>query len=226
MKKETGIILFVIGLVVGFGIGLITMTAMKPGATRKSYQQQATMPPSGGSPESYANTQAADKKAANNARVMKEIEGLKYALEKDPDNIEIIVSLGNNYFDAQQYYKAIEFYNKALAINPNRPNVLVDLGIMYRRTENLEKAIEVFNKAIEVDPKHPNAQLNLGVVYNYNLKKYDESLKYYEKFLELAPSNHSMIPQVKQEVTYLKQVIASGGKPVEQEHGPGDGHDH
>jgi len=216
MKKETGIILLVVGLVIGFVAGLITSTAMQPaggGSQKTSFSQKDTgslpQDPTE-SPGSYANSQKAEEKSADKARLMEEIKQLKYSLEKDPNNIDILVSLGNDHFDTEQYYAAVDYYEKALKINPNMPNVLVDLGIMYRAIKKFDKAIEKFDEAIKIDAKHENAHLNKAVVLKYNIGDYKKALEVFKKFITIASSNSPMLESAKKEIASLEDEIKKG----------------
>ncbi len=72
------------------------------------------------------------------------------------------MQLGNAYFDADQFQKAIAAYEKSLAIDPGNPNVWTDLGVMYRRNKQPRKAVEAFSKAMAADPKHEVSRMNKG----------------------------------------------------------------
>ena len=213
MKQETGIILLLVGIIIGFAAGMITTTAMKPAAipSVKIVQQptgEGELPPSTGVvPGSFE----ADQQAAEKARLNEKIKQLKYALEKDPQNMDILVQLGNNYFDTDQHYASIDSYKKALEINPDMPNVLVDLGIMYRRTDKIDLALEMFNKAIEVDPKHSFAHSNRGIVYKYDLKEYQKAIDNFKKFIELAPPGNPMIERAEAEIADAQELIKQEG---------------
>jgi tetratricopeptide (TPR) repeat protein len=234
MKKETGIILLLVGFIVGFGVGMVITTAMRP-ATRVSavsgamQQQQAGLPlPSpDASPDSYAASMQADQKAAEKARLLESIKQLKYMLQSEPENVEVLVGLGNSYFDVGQHYAAIDAYQKALSVNPNMPDVFVDLGIMYRRTGSYDKAVEHFEKAINIDPKHSTAHLNKAVIYRYDLGDYQIAFDLFTKFLELAPSNHPMLPNAKGEIAFLSDELKKGNKgPGQVEKDDHEGHNH
>ena len=228
MKKETGIILFVVGLIIGFGIGAITVTAMQPSKNNpvNVYQAQTGMPPApGDSPESYASSQQADQQAAEKNRLLENIETLKFALKNDPNNLDVLIGLGNSYFDVGQHYAAIDHYEKALAIDPNLTDVIVDLAIMFRRTGKIEKALEQFDRAIGIDAGHFNAILNKAVVYRYDVGDYKKALEVFKKFLEIAPKDHPMIMNAKNEVVFIEDELKKGhtGPTGEESH---EGHDH
>ena len=45
-------------------------------------------------------------------------------LKANPDNIEALIQLGNDYFDIGEYPKSVEAYDKALQIDPGNAEVL------------------------------------------------------------------------------------------------------
>ncbi len=115
------------------------------------------------------------------------IVALETETRTNPANPESWIELGNLYFDADQYQKAIDAYRKSLDINPNNPNVWTDLGVMYRRNGNPQMAIESFDRAIELDPKHEVSRMNKGIVLLHDLQDTDGALKAWEGLLEINP---------------------------------------
>ena len=93
-----------------------------------------------------------------------EIKLLKTALEKDPNNLQALIDLGDAYFDTDRYQEAIDVYSKALAIDPKNPDVRTDLGIMYRKLGQFDKALEAFRQAAQDNPCTLTAGFNLGIV--------------------------------------------------------------
>jgi len=122
-----------------------------------------------------------------NAKLAQMAQALEQQLAENPDNEDLLIRLGNTYFDTDQYAKAIDAYNRALALTPDNPAVLTDLGIMYRRTKKPEKAVEAFDAAIAVDKTKENAYLNKGIVLVYDLGKREEAIATWEALREINP---------------------------------------
>jgi cytochrome c-type biogenesis protein CcmH/NrfG len=85
-------------------------------------------------------------------------------LKSDPQNPEILTSIGNLYYDAQQYPAAIDFYNRALQTKPSDSAVRTDMATAYWYLGNSDAAIAEFNKALAYAPTNPNTLFNLGLV--------------------------------------------------------------
>jgi tetratricopeptide (TPR) repeat protein len=89
---------------------------------------------------------------------------LRQALDRDPENPEILMDLGNLYYDRQDWDKAIALYEKARRKAPKNPNLLSDLGAAHRNRGEFDLAIAYFQKAREADPNQWQALLNWTLV--------------------------------------------------------------
>jgi predicted Zn-dependent protease len=91
---------------------------------------------------------------------------LQRAYDLNSDDYEVIVSLGNIYFDLGQINKdktsnenAKKLYLQALQKNPKDINVRTDLGLTYLLNDSPQvgRAIEELDKSLEIDPKNERA---------------------------------------------------------------------
>ncbi|HET7842014.1 MAG TPA: tetratricopeptide repeat protein [Terriglobia bacterium] len=112
---------------------------------------------------------------------------LKLALSSDPKNYELLVQLGNLYYDKQAYAPAIEYYRRALELRPNEVNVRTDLGTAYWYTGLPQNAIAEYQKSLQTDPGHEQTLFNMGVVYKDGLKDPSKAIAAWEKLLKLHP---------------------------------------
>lgn len=182
MKKET-ILVAVVALIAGFVIGLL--------AGQKTSTTTARVP--AGAPVAQAPT----------VNMQQKIGELKNIVAADPQNFQAWVSLGNEYFDSNQFMDAIEAYDKALEIKPDSPNVLTDQGVMFKRLGWFDRAIENFAKANEIDPSHATSVYNLGIVYRYDLQDFAKAQEAWKKFLELNPTGPGS-DRVRQDLEFLR----------------------
>jgi len=53
---------------------------------------------------------------------------IQKSVERDPENPELLTALGNAYYDAEDWDRAIASYEKARRKAPKDPNLLSDLG--------------------------------------------------------------------------------------------------
>lgn len=138
------------------------------------------------------------------------IAGLEKMLAARPNDAEVMIQLGNDYFDLGKHEKAVEYYQKSLQIDPRNPDVITDMGISLRKLGESQESADAFRKALEIDPNHPMALFNLGIVLRDDLKDTDGALKAWEAFLAKAgDSPHAVM--VRPWVNQLK------GKPKASE---------
>ena len=114
------------------------------------------------------------------------IASLEDETAKNPQNTKAWVQLGNEYFDSDQYEKAIWAYRKSLDLDPNNANVWTDLGVMYRRSGSPQEAIKSFDKAIEVDPLYKLAYNQLAYTYD-RIGNFEKSIWAINKYISIAP---------------------------------------
>ena len=136
----------------------------------------------------------------------------KSMLEKDPRDLQALVTLGDAYFDTDRYQEAIDAYSKALAVDPKNPDVRTDMGIMHRKLGQFDKAIQAFRQAARDQPLHINSRFNLGVVLKYDKNDFPGAIQAWEEFLkleELLDSDDEKPIMVRQEIESMKASLAN-----------------
>jgi tetratricopeptide (TPR) repeat protein len=169
MKKENLIIVLIVVFVAGFLAGAV--------AGIEFYAREHAKEPTGMQAEAAPGAGDTDHGGM-----------LEAAVRNAPQNAQALIALGNFYFDANQYRKAIDTYLRALAVDPNNPDVRTDLGIMYRAVKDYDRAIREFREAARLDPTHKNSRFNLGVVLENDKKDTDGAIAAWEDFLKVEPS--------------------------------------
>jgi cytochrome c-type biogenesis protein CcmH/NrfG len=138
------------------------------------------------------------------------IRSAKSILEKDPSNLEALISLGDAYFDTDRYQEAIDVYARALAADPKNSDVRTEMGIMYRKLGQFDKAVEAFRQAAQDQPLHVNSRFNLGVVLKYDKEDFRGAIQAWKEFLKLEdlldPDDERPI-MVKQEIESMKTAV-------------------
>ena len=117
------------------------------------------------------------------------IEALKDRLNKNSNDIDAAVSLGNIYFDSGDAGQAILYYRLALDINPTSPGVRTDMGTMYWRNNDINLAEKSFREAIANDASFGNAYVNLGLLLHRAKDNVAEARVIWQQLLTNNP-NH------------------------------------
>ncbi len=99
-----------------------------------------------------------------NPALRQQIQQLQTAVEKDPNNGDLLVQLGNAAYDAEDSRLAVDAYERAIKIKGDDANVLTDLGVSYRNLGDPDRAIAMFDRALKNSPNHWQAKFNKAVV--------------------------------------------------------------
>lgn len=178
MNRES-IFFGVAGLVIGFLLGVLVGGKTLGGGAASQGSAQGVAPV----------TNAGDMLARN--------AELETIVAKDPKNVKAWISLGNSYFDSNDYQKSIKAYGKALELDPKNPDVLTDQGLMFRAVGFFDKALDNFKKAQAINPQHAQSLFNMGIVYAVDLKQADKAKAALEGVVRLG-GNSEMVAQAKE----------------------------
>jgi cytochrome c-type biogenesis protein CcmH/NrfG len=187
MQKDKVIILVIVSLLVGFVIGAIA--GIKFGAVDLG-GAKTEMTPS--SPPAKMPSE-------------EEIRALERVLEKDPNNLQAIISLGDKQFDAHQYKKAIDLYSRALKIDPGNPDVRTDMAIMYRGLKEYDTAVKELREAAAQNPGHVNSRYNLGIILLHDKKDIRGAIAAWEDCLK-AGATGEQAEQIRRQLKELKDI--------------------
>jgi tetratricopeptide (TPR) repeat protein len=157
---QRALVLMVVCLMAGIAGGWAVRgarLAAQPDNTKTSATPQA---PTNGTPPAVQSPSPDQLKvlADNNAAPM--IAKLK----SDPKNLELLIGIGNLYYDAQQYPLAVDYYVRELQIKPSDAPVRTDMATAYWYMGDADTAIAEFDKALAYAPTNPNTLFNLGLV--------------------------------------------------------------
>jgi tetratricopeptide (TPR) repeat protein len=138
----------------------------------------------------------------NKAFAEKALEGLRKAYEIDPNNEDIIYSLGDMYDKMRNFDEAEKMYLRIVELEPGNMNNYYVVAEFYKRymgekPELRKKAVDMYLRRIETDPE--NVQ-GYAYMYNYydnlpidtNKDMFDKALFYEQKRLALEPNSAEM----------------------------------
>jgi len=199
VSKQNVILIAAVSLLVGFILGAI-VAILK------------TQPMVAPTPASMVGPTVKEPGKNMTADYEEDIRLARSILEKDPRDLQALITLGDAYFDTDRYQEAIDAYSKALAIDPKNPDVRTDMGIMYRKLGQFDKAIQAFRQASRENPMHVNSRFNLGIVLKYDKNDFAGAIQAWEEFLKLEPlldPGDERAAMVKQEIEAMKASLAN-----------------
>ena len=109
------------------------------------------------------------------------------ALKKNPRDADTLVKVGNLYYDAQLYTRAIEYYQQVLKITPANVDVRTDMGTALFYLGDADRALAEFEKSLSYQPNHPNTLFNAGIVKWQGKKDAKGAIAAWERLLQTSP---------------------------------------
>jgi cytochrome c-type biogenesis protein CcmH/NrfG len=186
-------------LVLGVALGYLFRGSASP-AAKAIAPASASIQQEGAQKASAAEMQVALGQAA---------APLLEAVNKNPNDYDSLVQLGNLYYDAQQYPNAIQYYERALVIHPENPDVRTDMGTAYWYTGNADKAVEAMQASLKYRPGHPQTLFNLGWIRWRGKADPKGAVEAWEKLLKSNP-DYPQKQQVEQYIAKAKEHAAKG----------------
>ena len=117
------------------------------------------------------------------------IQTLVSAAEQNSSDPVPRVTLGNLYFDAEQFEEAVKWYEQALALDPRNVNVSTYLGVGYYYTDQPDRAITQFEHSLEIDPAHTKTMLNMGIVKAFGQQDLEGAATVWRRLIEVTPDS-------------------------------------
>ena len=109
-------------------------------------------------------------------------------LKAEPNNPELLATVGNIYYDGKQYAAAIDYYERSLKAQPADTSVRTDLGTAYWYKGDADKAIAEFEMSLTYDPNKADTLFNLGIVKWQGKKDGRGAVAAWQKLLDANPA--------------------------------------
>jgi tetratricopeptide (TPR) repeat protein len=131
-----------------------------------------------------------------------DIRMYEQALAADPNNKDILIQIGNKYFDwgeqevqtmgdkaqpVPKWLKGIDYYKRALAIDPSNVDVRTDMAILMSWIGQFDEAEKEYRTGININPRHPQARINLIILLGGSMGRYADAIKEYDALLKAVP---------------------------------------
>ena len=176
-------LLAIVCLLVGAALGYFFRgsAASVPAAAMQSASMPPSPPPQRGMPAASG--------APPTAEVLSGIAApMLAALKADPKNADVLIQLGNLYYDHRVYAESIGYYKRALELRPKDVNVRTDLGTAYWYTGDAKNAVAEYERSLAIDPQHSATMMNMGIVKLNGLHDAKGAIATWEKLLRENPN--------------------------------------
>lgn len=174
---DGGRILFgVFGLLIGLMLGFMFANSLNRGNS----ELQPVMPNS-------LNANNAAAPATRTGSMPQVAEALDRA-EKEPDNFDAQMAVGDLYYRIERYTDAAGFYQKANKIRPEEPQPLIKLGNAYFEAQQYENAEKWYADALKIAPSDTGVRTDLGLTFFLRTPRdLDRAIKEFQAVLAVEP---------------------------------------
>jgi tetratricopeptide (TPR) repeat protein len=165
------------------------------------YKAYSMVPPDPAAAASPADTSSAEAPPDQQPEFTDEqMVGLfKGAIERNPDNIELLSRFGNYLFDIERYGEAVEWYQKALAKQPSNIDIRTDLATALYSMGRVDEAMGEYQKSLTTDPRHMLTLHNMVVLYIDSKKDFDAAESTLKQMEQINPS-YEALPALRQKL--------------------------
>lgn len=104
------------------------------------------------------------------------IATLKQILEINPNQIQVLMRLGQLYISENNSFEVMKIFKRILELEPDNSNAYYNLGIYYYNQKDLDNALSLFDRAIKID-NHLDAHLYAAYIYEKKLTTVSDSIR-------------------------------------------------
>lgn len=140
-------------------------------------------------PQNVNNNVTQQSQPSVDLNKISEINNLEEEVKNNPNNHELLLSLGHMLNDNGFYQRAIEKYDQYLKLHPDNVDVIVDMGVCYFELKNYSKSIATIENAVKLNPNHQIANFNLGIVNLANGNN-DKAREWWGKARNIDPNSN------------------------------------
>jgi tetratricopeptide (TPR) repeat protein len=112
---------------------------------------------------------------------------LQHALEREPNNVQVLDLLGGTYLDMKDLPHAQDALNRAIAVAPRSWAAYRDLAQVKLAGDDSSGAVEEYRAALKLAPTEPRLVTELAALYE-KLGRINEAMALYEALLKQDPN--------------------------------------
>jgi cytochrome c-type biogenesis protein CcmH/NrfG len=97
--------------------------------------------------------------------VKQKIAQLQSARADEPDNVGVLLELGDAYFLGQRYQQASRTFRAALQIDPGNPTATVRLAMVWHADGDSVRAARAIKAVLSKNPGNQEANYSMAIIY-------------------------------------------------------------
>jgi len=135
---------------------------------------------------------------------MKMIATLMQRLQENPNDVDTLAILGEQFMRMQQWERANQLLERALAVAPTSIEVLNLLGICDFNREKYRESAAKFETILDLAPQNMTARYNLGILYGHFLNDAAKAREFLQAVVDAPDVDEQTRQQARDEIANLK----------------------
>ena len=119
--------------------------------------------------------------------VQQKIAQLESASADQPDNVAVLLELGDAYFLGQRYQQAARTFRTALQTDPGNPTATVRLAMVWHADGDSARAAQAITAVLDKSPENQEAHYSMAVI-SFSAGRIDEAKAEWVAAAKLDPS--------------------------------------
>ena len=119
--------------------------------------------------------------------IQQKIAQLESASADQPDDVAVLLQLGDAYFLGQHYQQAARAFRAALQIDPGNPTATVRLAMVWHADGDSKRAAQTISAVIDKAPQNQEAHYSMAIIY-FSADRIDRAKTEWAKAAWLDPS--------------------------------------
>jgi len=157
------------------------------------------------SPESMQETPSG---TPSRAAFEAHLTALMQQLQKEPNNVPVMVSIAEHFLDDNEYAMAENFAGRALAIQPDNPDALYFRGLARHNQGKNNEAAKDFEASL-AKRDDPTIRYSLGILYAYFIKDTARGISELKKTLAMPGLPEDLAELTRSEIAKLSAPPSS-----------------
>jgi cytochrome c-type biogenesis protein CcmH/NrfG len=119
--------------------------------------------------------------------VQQKIAKLESASADQPNDVAVLLELGDAYFLGQRYPQAARTFRTALRIDPGNPTATVRLAMVWHADGATERAEQAIKTVLSKTPENQEAHYSMAIIY-FSTDRIDEAKAEWSAAAKLDPA--------------------------------------
>jgi tetratricopeptide (TPR) repeat protein len=139
-----------------------------------------------------------------------QVDALLQRIASDPKDTDSLQSLGNIYYDANDFASALTYYEKIAVLTPKKDVSWIAVAAAAFQSGQRQRAFDAWNTALDLNPNNIEAHYGLGHYYTSQVPPDNAKARTeWEKVIAIDPTS----PLAKDVKAQLPSLASSGASP-------------